>query len=207
MSYCIQLFFGTTFYFTQFVDATVIQAFWPNHKPIKVTSWLKGHHHSCLYTSMFFTLALSLACAIQVFRRNFTGEYQMLGIGYSLTVSICSFIAICVSSYDPLPRPKLFVVGFVATLVLGFVTSLALLIFMENDVNHVTNACYDYAVANRLGWSDAVLGNVSARTELIPGIASGFLLLLIIALWLVLRRWKAACRRERYSVTTPWVSL
>src|ERR1700743_153283 len=107
LSIWMQIFFSVLFFAFHFIDAIFIPVFKASHKPSGVTTWLKPHQSTCLYTSLLFTFTVSLAVTIYQIAHESNGFYTTMAVVFSISISYLSLLIMCLSCYQTIARPKL----------------------------------------------------------------------------------------------------
>lgn len=163
-----------------------------NYTPSQFTLLLNKHHETCLWSQLFFSAILSLACCVHQYQRD-NSIYQCAIMLDVVGLTVISTLITTSSFYRPLKRAALFTTLAIMTSVAAIFTEFAPAIGVRR-FERILQACKDVAKDQNLPWNNGAVGPYN-YSEVSHRVFSYITLMLVLAgIWYFL--WQ---RRERWT--------
>jgi hypothetical protein len=139
-----------------FLDGYFIPAFKEDHKQFSMAKWLLKYHQKCLWTQLFFSVALCVAgLAIQVQQLSFIGTFESASLISSVTVSSLCLLETTISFDGKFDRPTVYSFGFFVVAACAFITAIAPA--WKSGVELLLEACATFVVKSVPAWSGSII--------------------------------------------------
>jgi hypothetical protein len=187
MGLILAMFFGPLILFEFFV----LPAFRSGYTPTSFSRWLQTHQNTSLWSQLFFSFTVSLACLVRQYQVS-CPYYESATITQVVGIAIISLSLVLATIYRRIERMAVVLFMFLATFVLSVIAVLAPATILKK-FNTLTQACSDMSKDRKLPWSPDVMGRYDIKTvfpELLSDIALVSALSAIWCyLWLRRRHW------------------
>ena len=198
VSFVIFFSIALLFCFPIIIDSVLIPAFWrgkEEYKPTWFTVWLQELHNSCLWTAVFYTLALSIAAFLQYMAHQTSGIYENAAIIHAILVSFGCQQLIIVAYYDKFKKPIFFGVVMVITIAFGIYPTFMPAFGTSKWISVLLDTCQDYLKANGLSSNTTVITPYTSADKIALGCGAAVCVILFCA-WLSLRWLHSRCGRS-----------
>lgn len=162
-------------------ELLLFRAFLVGHNPTWFSLWLRKHQSTSLWSQLFFSLTVSLACLVRQYQPS-CPIYEAYTISPAVSITLISLILTLSAVYQRIERIELFIVLFLATLTLSIFAAAAPALTLKK-FNGILQVCVDVAKDQGLPWGNGTIPpfhNVQQVPEAISDLISA---LASIAVW------------------------
>lgn len=188
-----------------FLDFHLLPALRSNYRPTLFSCWLQSHQHTSLWSQLFFSFTVSLACCIRQYQES-CAFYEASTITQVVGIAIIGISLALSAFYHRIERMPVFVFFFLSTLALGMTAVMAPASTLQK-FNGLTQACEKLSYSQTLPWNKDLLDRYD-QNSIFPELFSDVALILGLNaiwcyLWIRRKHWLQGEDRVRYIYIFP----
>lgn len=181
-------------------DLHLLPALRSNYTPTSFSRWLHSHQHTSLWSQLFFSFTVSLACCVRQYQES-SAFYEASTITQVVGITVIGLSLALSSFYERIERMPIFVFFFVSTLALSMTAVIAPVSTLQK-FSGLTRACEDLSKSRTLPWNKDFLERYNQSAQF-PELFSDVALILALNaiwcyLWLRRKHWLQGEERVRY---------
>lgn len=164
-----------------FLDFHLLPTLRSNYRPRLFSSWLQSHQHTSLWSQLFFSFTVSLACCVRQYQES-CAFYEASTITQVVGITIIGISLALSAFYHRIERMPVFVFFFLSNLALGMTAVLAPMSTLQK-FNALTQACEKLSNTQPLPWNKDLLDRYN-KNDNFPELFSDVALILgLNAIW------------------------
>lgn len=197
MELVLAMLFGPILFF----DFHLLPALRSNYRPTAFSSWLHLHQHTSLWSQLFFSFTVSLACCVRQYQES-CAFYEASTITQVVGIAVIGISLALSAFYQRIERVHVFVFLFVSALALGMAAVMAPVSTLQK-FTALTQACEKLSKSQTQPWNKELLEGYNQNSQF-PELFSDVALILALNaiwcyLWLRRKHWLQGKDRVRSS--------
>lgn len=177
MELVLAMLFGPLFFF----DFHLLPALRSDYTPTFFTRWLHSHQHTSLWSQLFFSFTVSLACCVRQYQES-CAFYEASTITQVVGITVIGLSLALTAFYQKIERMSVFIFFFVSTIALSMTAVIAPVSTLQK-FNGLTQACEDLSKSQTLPWNSDLLERYNQKSQFPELFADVALILAWNAIW------------------------
>lgn len=162
-------------------DYHLLSAFRSKHTPTFISRWLYSHQHTSLWSQLFFSFTVSLACCVRQYQEA-CAIYEAVTITQVVGVTVTGLSLVLAAFYRRIERIPVFVFIFVSTLALSATAVIAPISTLPK-FNGLIQACEKLSKSRTQPWKTDFLERYNHKNQFPELFADVALILVLNAMW------------------------
>lgn len=177
MELVLAMLFGPILFF----DFHLLPAFRPKYTPTFISRWFHSHQHTSLWSQLFFSFTVSLACCVRQYQES-CAFYEAATITQVVGVTVIGLSLTLTGFYQKIERMPVFVFFFVSTLALS-ATAVIAPISTLTKFDGLIQACGELSESRSLPWGTGFLERYNRQAQFPELFSDVALILALNAIW------------------------
>lgn len=183
-----------------FLDFHLLPALRSNYRPTLFSRWLQSHQHTSLWSQLFFSFTVSLACCIRQYQES-CAFYEASTITQVVGVAVIGNSLALSAFYHRIERMPVFIFFSLLTFALSMTAVMAPASTLQK-FNGLIQACQNLSNSQPLPWNKDLLDRYD-KNLIFPELLSDVALILGLNaiwcyLWIQRKHWLQGEDRVRY---------
>lgn len=164
-----------------FFDFHLLPALLSNYTPTFFSRWLHSHQHTSLWSQLFFSFTVSLACCVRQYQES-CAFYEASTITQVVGIAVIGLSLALTAFYQRIERMPVFVFFYISTLALGMTAVIAPVSTLQKFTG-LTQACNELSKSRILPWNKDFLERYNQKSQFPELFSDVALILTLNAIW------------------------